>query len=62
MKTRNIFDEKLKDENYKITVNKLHDAGWENSYFASVDVAMLVHGCCVSQYPQFYYQNLEYIN
>ena len=31
----------------------LHDAGWENSYFTSSDVSMLVHGCGVSQYPQF---------
>ena len=28
----NNFDEKLNDINYKITVMKLHDAGWKNSF------------------------------
>ena len=46
------FDEKFNDNNYKKTVRKLHNSGCKNSYFTSVDVAMIGHGCGVSQYSQ----------
>ena len=40
-------------------IRKLHYTGWGNSYFTSADVSMLGHVCGVSQYPQFYYQELD---
>ena len=55
----NNFDEQLNDINYKRTIRKSHDAGWENSYFISADVAMLDYGCGVSQYTQFYDKYLD---
>ena len=36
----------------------MHDAGWKN-IFTSADVSMLGYGCGVSQYLQFYDQNLD---
>ena len=57
---KNNFDENFNNGNYKKTVRKLHDAGWKNSYFTSDDVAMLGHGCDVSQYIKFYDQQLEH--
>ena len=56
---KNNFDEKLNDNNNKRTVKKLHDACWKNIYFTSANVAILGHRCSVSQYPQFYDQQLE---
>ena len=53
----NIY-EKLNDKNYKRKVKRLHDAGLEKQFFTSDDVTMLGHGYGVSQYPQFYDQNL----
>ena len=47
-------EEQLSYINYKKTVKKLHDTGWENSYFTSADVSMLGYGCGVSQYLQFF--------
>ena len=47
---KNNLDEKLNDRNYNKAVMKLHDDGWENSFFTSTDVYMLGHGCGVSQY------------
>ena len=32
----------------------MHNIGWKVQFFNSADVSMLVHGCGVSQYPQFY--------
>ena len=32
---KNNFHENFNDKNYKITVSKLHDYGWVNSYFTS---------------------------
>ena len=40
-------------------MKKLHDAGWENSYFTSAGVPMLSYGCGVSRYPQFYVKYLD---
>ena len=40
-------------------VRKSHDAGLKNIYFTSSDVSMLGYGCGVSQYPQFYDQELD---
>ena len=40
-------------------VKNLHDAGWKHRYFNSADVSMLVYGCGVPQYHQFYYQELD---
>ena len=53
-----IFEETFNDINYRKTVKKLHDAGLKNSCFTSTDVYMLGYGCGVSQYPQFYVNNL----
>ena len=55
----NNFDENFNDNNYKKTFMKLHDDDWRNIFFTSADVDMLVHGCGVSQYPTFYYRQLE---
>ena len=49
----NNFQELQNDINYKKTIRKLHDSGWENSYFTSTDVSMLDYGCGVSKYHQF---------
>ena len=56
---KNNLNERLNDNNYKILVKKLHDSDWVNIYLISADVAMLGHGCGVSQYPQFYYHHLK---
>ena len=56
---KNNFHENFNDKNYKITVSKLHDYGWKNSYFTSDDVDMLSCGCGVSINPQLYDQSLE---
>ena len=39
---------KLNDNNYKIIIKKLNCDCWDNSYFASTDVTMLVHECGMS--------------
>ena len=44
--------------NYKKTVRKLHDTGWKKSYHTSDDVSMLGYVCGVSQYPQFFVEDL----
>ena len=44
--------------NYNKTVRKLHDTGWENSYHTSADVSMIGYGCDMSQYPQFFVEDL----
>ena len=38
----------------------MHNIGWKVNYFKSADVSMLVHGCSVSQYTQFY-EKIKYI-
>ena len=38
---------------------KVHDTGWENSYFTSANVYMLGCGCGASQYPQFCVEDLD---
>ena len=53
------FDEQLNYINYKIKFRKLHGTGFKNSSFTSDDVSMIGCGCGVSQYPQFYYQELD---
>ena len=45
--------------NYKKTVRKLHDTGWEKSYHTYADVSLLGYGCCVSQYTQFFVEDLD---
>ena len=45
--------------NYKRTVRKLHDTGWENSYLTSAGVSMFGYGCGVSMYPQFFVEDLD---
>ena len=40
-------------------MRKLHDTDWKNSYHASADVSMLRYVCCVSQYPQFFVEDLD---
>ena len=49
----------MNDINYKRTIRKIHDIGCKNSYFTSADVYMLIYGCGVSQYPQFYDKDLD---
>ena len=46
---------------YKLqeSVEKLHDAGWKYSYFTSADISMLGYGYGVSQYPQFFVEDLD---
>ena len=44
---------------YKKTVRNFHDIGWKNSYHTSADVSMLGYGCGVSQYPQFFVEDLD---
>ena len=55
----NNFEEQLSYMNYKKKVRKLHDTGWENSYFIYADVSMLGYGCVVSQYSQFSVEDLD---
>ena len=43
--------------NCRTIVQTMHKFGCKSQYFKSADVSMLGHGCCVSQYPQFYYTN-----
>ena len=38
---------------------KLHDTGWNNSYFTSDDVSILGYGCGVFQFPQFFVDDLD---
>ena len=45
---------------YKTTIQNIHKLGWKSQLFNSDDVSMLVHGCGVSQYPQFYDRILKY--
>ena len=47
----------LDEGKYLTTVYNMYKLGWKAQYFKSADVSMLGHGCCVSQYPQFYYSN-----
>ena len=56
---KNNFDKNFNNYNYKKKIRKFHDAVWKNSYFTSAYAAMLVSGCGVSHYPQFYDQQLE---
>ena len=44
----------LDEGRYRTTVQNMHKLGWKAQFFKSADVSMLVHGCVVSQYPQFY--------
>ena len=47
----------LDEVNYRKTVQTIHKLGRKAQYFKSADFSMLVHGCGVSQYPQFYDTN-----
>ena len=40
-------------------MRKLHDTGWKKSYHTFDDVSMLGYGCGVSQYPQFFVEDLD---
>ena len=44
----------LDEVTYKTTIQNIHKFGWKAQSFQSADVSMLVHGCSVSQYTQFY--------
>ena len=44
--------------NYKKTVRKSHDTGWENSHHTYSNVFMLGNGCDVFQYPHFFVKGL----
>ena len=54
----NNLDEQLSYINYKKTVRKFHDTGWENSYHTSAHVSMLGYGRGVSWYPQLFVKDL----
>ena len=43
----------LDEGTYKTTIQNMHKLCWKAQFFKSSDVSMLVHGCGVSQYPQF---------
>ena len=47
-----ILKECLMFEHLKKNIN-MHKLDWKAQYFKSSDVSMLVHGCGISQYPQF---------
>ena len=55
----NNLEEQVSYMNYKKTVRKFHDTGWKNSYHASDDVSILGYGSDVSQYPQFFVEDLD---
>ena len=40
-------------------MRKLHDTGCKNSYNTSADVSIPGYGCGVSQYPQFFVEDLD---
>ena len=42
------------EETCKTSIGNMHKLVWEANYFKPSDVSMLVHGCGVSLYPQFY--------
>ena len=44
----------INEETYKITIRNMYKIGWKANYFKSADVSMLVHGCGVLKYSQFY--------
>ena len=45
--------------NHKKTVRTFHETGWKNSYHTYGDVSMLFYGCGVSQYLQFFAEDLD---
>ena len=47
----------LDERKYTTTVQNMHKLVWKSQYFKSADVSMLVYGCGVAQYPQFYDTN-----
>ena len=50
--------EGIMDEgNYRKPVQTMHKLGWKAQYLKYADFSMFVHGCGVSQYPQFYDTN-----
>ena len=55
----NDLNNQLSLDNFNMTVRKLHDCGWKNSYHKYTDVSMLGYGCVVSTYPQFYDKDLK---
>ena len=55
----NNYKEQSSYNNYKKIVRKLHDTGWKNSSLTSSDVSMLGYGCGVSQYTQFFVEDLD---
>ena len=45
--------------NYKKTVRKFDDTGWNFSYHNSANVSIFGYGCGVSQYPRFFLEDLD---
>ena len=45
--------------NYKKTVRKFDDTGWNFSYHNSANVSIFGYGCGVSQYPRFFVKYLD---
>ena len=48
------LEEILDQGTYKTTIQNIHKLGWKAQFLKFADVSMLVHGCDVSRYPQFY--------
>ena len=44
----------LDEVTYKKNIQNMHKLVLKAQFFKSADVSMLVYGCGVSQYPQFY--------
>ena len=55
----NNLDKQLSFSNFKMTVRKLHDCGWKNSYHTSSDVDMPGYGCGIYMYTQFFVEDLK---
>ena len=44
----------IDDGTHKTTIHNMQNLGWKAQFSRSADDTMLVRGCGVSQYPQFY--------
>ena len=44
----------LNEVTYKTTIQNMRKLGWKAQFSKQAGVSILVHGCGVSQYPQFY--------
>ena len=49
----------LSNEIFKKTIEIIYEIDWKYHYLWSSDVAMTIHCCDISTYPQFYDQYLK---